>query len=108
MWVFPHGGGTRLTYEYHAEPVDADGLVAAVVDHDAYATERRSILTCPPGGVGFIAGAASGLLGRLSDGLVFLVASVVLAAVVAGATLAWRLGEVVVRWLRRAFVGRTP
>ena len=48
VWAFPHGGGTRLTYEYHAEPVDADDLAAAVVDHDEYATERRSILTCPP------------------------------------------------------------
>ena len=47
VWAFPHGGETRLTYEYRAHPVD--DIAAAVVDHDEYAAERRSILTCRPG-----------------------------------------------------------
>ena len=47
VWAFPHGGETRLTYEYRAHPVD--DLAAAVVDHDEHAAERRSILTCRPG-----------------------------------------------------------
>ena len=54
------------------------------------------------GGGGFVFGLVSGYLARVSDGLVILVLSVVFAAVVAGATLVWRLAEVLVRRLSRS------
>ena len=53
-------------------------------------------------GGGFVVGPASGFLGRLSEGLVLLVLFVTLGAVVAGATLLWRLGEVLAKRLSRA------
>ena len=50
---------------------------------------------------GFVVGPASGFLGRLSEGLVLLVLFVTLGAVVAGATLLWRLVEALVGRLTR-------
>ncbi len=48
-WAFPHGGVTKVTYEYRAEPVD--DLAAAVVDYDRYVARGESILSCRPDGI---------------------------------------------------------
>ncbi len=52
-------------------------------------------------GGGVVLGPASAFLGRLSDGLVLTVLLVTLGAVVVGATLVWRLAEVLVDRLSR-------
>ena len=51
-------------------------------------------------GGGFVGSVAATVLGHLLDGLIFLFLSVVLAAVVVGATLVWRLAAAVVGRLR--------
>lgn len=55
--------------------------------------------------VGFVVALAYGSVETVLDGVLLVLASIALASVVVGATLAWRLAEVLVRFLSRTAGG---